>query len=188
MVNYLRLETYIIRRIHLEWQGPVDGCERAVQSLTLKATDKQDAQNPRKYRLRLNATITLDKSKENACGFLADVLIEGVFIVPDGLTPEQENSLIHGNGATLLYGVLRGELAAHTGSFPKGRLLLPTIPLRKMAQDIADKAAKKQVCDASGEKTGKRSDQKKARKSAATRASSNAPSRESTVRRAAKKK
>ncbi len=45
-------------------------------------------------------------------------------------------SLVRFNGCTILYGILRGQLANITGSFPNRKLLLPTVMMEDVVKDI----------------------------------------------------
>jgi hypothetical protein len=60
--------------------------------------------------------------------------------------------LIRVNGGTILYGILRGEIAAFTGSFPGGKFNLPTVNMMEIVKDCEEKLKQKHFAETSKEK------------------------------------
>lgn len=62
--------------------------------------------------------------------------IQGFFTFSDDLSDEQMSYLVRVNSATILYGILRGEIASVTGSFSAGKFLLPTVMMQDIVTEI----------------------------------------------------
>ena len=52
---------------------------------------------------------------------------------------EQMQALIRINGSAILYGILRGEIAVFTGSFPGGKFVLPAVYMQDVVKDVETK-------------------------------------------------
>lgn len=65
-------------------------------------------------------------------GLCFEASIEGLFVVPEQMEKERQDSLLQLNGASMLYGTLRGILITVSALMPEGRLCLPAL----LPQDI----------------------------------------------------
>lgn len=84
------------------------------------------------YRLNLILDIIPDT---NCSGYKINTEILGFFDFPENFTELKMEYLIRVNGGTILYGILRGEIANYTGSFPGGKFVLPTVSMREIVRD-----------------------------------------------------
>ena len=94
-------------------------------------------------RMVLRVTLGPDKSEEmRTCPYEIKATIEGFFTFSDELDDKQMAYLVRVNSATVLYGILRGEVASVTGSFPAGKFLLPTVMMQDVVKEIEDRKSK----------------------------------------------
>lgn len=137
MPDILQLKDFVITRLHVDWHEP--GTPLPVSSLRQQISfdydvlRKKDA--PRSFVLRLRMRLGSNTSKSKA-GYEITSEIMGLFEFPDTMDDKQMNGLVRINGGTILYGVLRGELAAFTGSFPGGKFILPAVCMQDVVAGI----------------------------------------------------
>ncbi len=63
--------------------------------------------------------------------------ISGIFSMPESIVEEAQKAfLIRVNGCTVLYGILRGQIAIYSGSFPGQQVLLPTVHMESVLREI----------------------------------------------------
>ena len=84
-------------------------------------------------------------------GIRLETQIDGYFHFPEGIDFKEMHYLAILNGSSILYGILRGQLALITGSFPGGKFMLPAVVMEdvipeviKMKQQEVEKQEKKQ--------------------------------------------
>jgi len=154
----LQLEDYYLSRFHVDFHFPKEG-KTQVDALSLSfdydTLKHVENENSRMLTLRI-AGCQLD-SKEEKIGLDFEVEINGVFIVPESLESERQEALLRYNGVSILYSTLRGVIGNLSGSFPAGRLCLPTVLPNDVVQQIE---AKKQAA----KKVAKKATKKKVRK------------------------
>lgn len=91
----------------------------------------------RQVRMLLRVKVRPDADEEvQSCPYEINAEIEGFFTFSDELTDDQMGYLIRVNSATILYGILRGEVANVTGSFPSGKFLLPTVMMQDVVKEV----------------------------------------------------
>lgn len=97
----------------------------------------------RQVRMVLRVFIEPDKDEDTqTCPYEIKAEIEGFFTFSDELSDEQMGYLTRVNSMTILYGILRGEIANVTGSFPSGKFLLPTVMMQDVVKEIEERKAK----------------------------------------------
>ncbi len=74
-------------------------------------------------------------------GFRLTVEIVGFFTIGDQIPPEKVELQTRVNGVSVLYGILRGLVANVTGSFPVGKLVLPTVMPQDIVNDVERRKA-----------------------------------------------
>lgn len=62
--------------------------------------------------------------------------IVGIFSFPEDIDDKKMAYLCRVNSMTILYGILRGEIANVTGSFPAGKYILPTVMMPDVVNEI----------------------------------------------------
>ena len=138
MPELLQLKDFFITRLHVDWHEPVGGEQHLPQFHGGVAFDydvlrKKDALRSFALRLRVKLEPKPAKSKT---GYEIDSEIMGLFDFPESMEEQQMQALIRVNGGTILYGILRGQIAAFTGSFPGGKLSLPTVYMQDVVEEV----------------------------------------------------
>ncbi len=100
-------------------------------------------QDDHKIRMVLRIKVTPDMNEEaQTCPYEIKAEIEGFFTFSEELSDKQMGYLVRVNSATILYGILRGEVANVTGSFPSGKFLLPTVMMQEVVKEIEERKEK----------------------------------------------
>ena len=90
------------------------------------------------------------------CPYSIHTEIEGIFSFPEETEELKQEYLCRVNGLTILYGILRGEIANVTGSFKNGKFVLPTVMMQDVVKEVEARKAKereaKQTADNSSGK------------------------------------
>jgi len=138
MPEILQLKDFFITRLHVDWHEPVGGGRHLPQVHGGVAFDydvlrKKDAL--RSFALRLRVKLKPKPAKSKA-GYEIDSEIMGLFDFPESMEEQQMQALIRINGGTILYGILRGQIAAFTGSFPGGKLSLPPVYMQDIVEEV----------------------------------------------------
>ena len=94
-------------------------------------------------------------------GYEIDCEIAGFFKFQDEIEPKKMAALLRVNGCTMLYGILRGQLAGITGTFPGRKFILPAFMMQDVVQEIEKtKAEKKKAANTSAPIPTKAGDKK----------------------------
>lgn len=87
------------------------------------------------HRIKMEMSFSMNAAPEeepSRCPYAIDAVIVGYFKFPQDLEDKQIAYLCRVNTMTMLYGILRGQIATMTGSFPHGKFTLPAV----MMQDV----------------------------------------------------
>lgn len=110
-----------------------------------------------KHLFRLNFRLAAKSKTPTPVDYSLDCEIVGFFRFPDDSTEETMQRLVRLNGCTILYGILRGQLANITGSFPRQKMILPTVMMEDIVRDIErQKAQARETSPPSGKKAAKK--------------------------------
>jgi hypothetical protein len=138
MTEILRLEDFAFTRLHVDWHEP-DGLLPEPSALidnTVFDYDvyrRNDAMHSLALQMRLHSSSTYEGDQ---VGYEIDTEIVGFFNFPETMTEDEIQALVRINGGTILYGIVRGEIAAFTGSFPGGKFVLPAVYMTDVVDDI----------------------------------------------------
>jgi hypothetical protein len=136
------LDEYFIHCLNVNWLNPDSNAEIESMSYSFDYDLSCHKQNNRKVRMLLSFWLGPNKDMEtSACPYEIHAKIDGYFTFNDDLDEKQMAYLSRVNSATILYGILRGEVGNVTGSFPSGKFLLPTV----MMQDVIDMIEKEKA-------------------------------------------
>lgn len=129
MINeqIIQLETFQMSKVHIEFvhtEGEPLPAGPAEHSLTIDYNVAVRADDDRRYRLSLLVSVN-----PNGSGMRIESQIDGFFQCPAEMPVPVRNGTIRVNGGTILYGLLRGQLAAISGSFPSGPYILSTVSM-----------------------------------------------------------
>jgi hypothetical protein len=140
----LQLNDFSISKLHIEKN------DKPVNIAPFKAkvgySVQQHKENNDLYKLNFSFDGSSLKSN-NEIDFLVHSEMCGFFSFPDGYTVEEKESLIRVNGLTILYGILRGQIAMCTGSFPGGKITLPTLSMYEIVMKAEANLKKNQIKD-----------------------------------------
>ena len=146
-MSFLQLEDYFLTRLHVDFHFPKK-TEVQVEELSVDfdydSLTHQDDPLRRMLTLRIRAGERSKGGEEIA--HQVDCEINGQFRIPEDVPKEHHEGLVCINGLSILYSTLRGIIGNLSGSFPSGRLCLPTInpgDVVKRVQKAKSKAAKK---------------------------------------------
>lgn len=141
------LETFNINNLHVEsLNADQDGNFSAMVSFDYNILCQKD--NPRIKKMVMKFSITPNQEDETPrCPYAIDVEIEGIFSFPDDMPEEKVDLIVRVNGMTILYGILRGEIANVTGSFKSGKFILPTVMMQDVVKDIEARKTKHDTQD-----------------------------------------
>ena len=138
MSDILNLEGFFITKLSAEVispkEIPPEGIHQDVNhnvSITYNVARRIDDET--RYKMQLCITL-----HPNEFGWKIDSEIEGYFKCPDSWELSLREGMIRVNGGTILYGILRGQLAAFTGAFPPGAFLLPTINMNDVVRQAEE--------------------------------------------------
>lgn len=129
MINeqIIQLETFHMSKVHIEFvhtEGEPLPAGPTEHSMTIDYNVAIRADDDRRYRLSLLVSVN-----PNGSGMRIESQIDGFFQCPVEMPVPVRNGTIRVNGGTILYGLLRGQLAAISGSFPSGPYILPTVSM-----------------------------------------------------------
>jgi hypothetical protein len=128
--DILLLNDFILTKMTIEW---IPGTEESLPynlGINYKVFQRKD--NNKRFRLNFSLDIS---PESNNCGYKINTEIIGFFEFPEKFSQNQSEYLIRVNGGTILYGILRGEIANFTGSFPGGKFVLPTVSMREIVKN-----------------------------------------------------
>lgn len=125
------LDEFFMTRVNVAWHessqpGTVDLDFRFDYDVAKHTTETN--------RFRLAFRLGVKSKTPMPVDYSLDCEIVGFFHFPPETTDDAMQRLIRLNGSTILYGVLRGQLAHITGSFPRQKLILPTV----MMEDVVN--------------------------------------------------
>lgn len=157
------LEEFFMTRVNVAWHEPAESGSVEIDFLfdydvARHATEKN------RFRLAFRVGV---KSKTPApVDYSLDCEIVGFFSFPAGTTDELMQRLVRLNGCTILYGILRGQLANITGSFPRQKLILPTVMMEDVVHQIEQEKSQARVAKPSGARKAAKKTAKRAKPSA----------------------
>lgn len=70
------------------------------------------------------------------CPYKINAEITGIFTISEEAPKEQMPFISRVNTLTILYGILRGEVANVTGSFQNGKFILPTVMMQDVVKEV----------------------------------------------------
>lgn len=133
------LEEFYLTRVNVAWVEPPAEIEELDLNLAFDYSVFRHKDDPLRYRLTLRLSSV--PQSPDPMGYQMDCEISGFFRFPEDSTEPKREYLIRVNGCTILYGILRGQFAGITGSFPNRPLLLPTVMMEDVVKEIEAKRA-----------------------------------------------
>lgn len=127
------LEEFFMTRVNLAWHDPKESTTVAVEHKFDYDVYRNSGQ---KNLFRLVFRFALSSQTPVPVGYALDSEMVGYFSFPEGTSDEKMQALIRYNGCTILYGILRGQIANIAGSFPHAKLILPTVMMEEVVNEI----------------------------------------------------
>lgn len=127
------LEEFFFTKIHVAWHEPAKAGSAEVDYLFDYEIGRHADE---KNRYRLVFRVGAHPRSSIPAGYVMDSEVVGFFRFPPDMVREMMERLIRINGCTILYGILRGHLATVSGTFPGRKLLLPTVMMEEVVQEI----------------------------------------------------
>lgn len=143
MTNILQLKDFVITRILVEWQAskkPVDYVDISKTDVFIDYDVLRDPETDKSLALQFRVKVAPPKKDET--GYIVESEVVGFFTFPETMEEEQVQYLARVNGGTILYGILRGQVALLTGSFPGGKYMLPAIYMPDVVAMVEESKAK----------------------------------------------
>ena len=143
MKKYIELKDFCIKHLHVDWFFSEEMPKKVPKENPF--IDYVILRNPENsHEFSMTLTIEAISDKEPKVGsFLVKATLMGLFTFTKESKEEEMQYLIRVNGATILYGLLRGHLATITGAFPKGgKYILPSIYMQEIIPKIEKRKTK----------------------------------------------
>ena len=143
MPDILQLKDFMITRLHVDWQAPENPVEyvgKPEEDLFIDYKVLRNAEE--QHSLALEFRVKRTPKGKFAAGYSIECEIVGFFDFPETMEEEKIQYLVRFNGGTILYGILRGQIALFTGSFPDGKYTLPAISMQDVVKQVEATHAK----------------------------------------------
>ena len=143
----LQLDNFYISKLHIDWEDASDKVTKFKVYVDYSVQQHKELKDKFKLNFSFRGSTMVNKKKS---GFFVDTDMCGFFTFPEGYDEDEKQVLIRVNGLTILYGILRGQIALCTGSFPEGKITLPTLNMFEIVKKAEAKLEKK-VSDSTSE-------------------------------------
>lgn len=161
-----QLDDFFFTHLEVKWNEP----EATTDVTSLTSRFDYDVfrrnDNDHHYMLRFRSAFEEKTDDDRTVGFEIESTLAGLISLPEKTCAEDCEKIVRFNGVALLWGVLRGQLATMTGSFPGGKFNLPTIMPDEIVKMVEARKAEKAK---STKKSAKKASKKKAMKKARTK-------------------
>jgi preprotein translocase subunit SecB len=156
------LDEFFMTRVNVAWHEPSQPGNVEIDYLFDYDVARHATE---KTRFRLAFRVGVKSKTPAPVDYSLDCEIVGFFRFPEDSTEESMQRLIRFNGCTILYGILRGQLANITGSFPRQKLILPTVMMEDVVNQIEQEKAQARAAKPSGAKKAAKKTAKRAKPS-----------------------
>lgn len=137
------LDQFFINKLWVEWLKPDPAIDKESVSFGFDYDLSCKKENPRLIRMVMRLILGPNEAEaDGTCPYAIDTEIEGFFKFDDDIEDRKVGYLCRVNSLTILYGILRGEIANVTGSFPGGKYILPTVMMQDVVNEIEERKAK----------------------------------------------
>lgn len=134
----LELLSFHMNSINIQWFSEQD-VNNIKYNLDFGYTIASNTSENNLYRLVLTCKFNSSKPK---AGFKIEATITGYFSTPDANDEKKNLNLVCYNGGMILIGTLRGIIANMTGTFPGGKIDLPSINMNELIEYVEKKRQK----------------------------------------------
>jgi hypothetical protein len=136
-----QLEEFFITRLHIDHRQQTAPEKQPAHHLGYGFDYVIGKHKEDECRYRMSFQFTAEEFSENEqpVGLKLDAEIVGFFSINPDLEKKKREALAQLNGASLLYGILRGVVATATGVFPEKKLNLPTVSPQEIVKLVHEK-------------------------------------------------
>ena len=138
MAKILHLRNFVVTRLHADWHQKKEAVSENTPVQETYGIDYDVLRNneaPTSFALKFRHRYYQEVVGEKT-GLELESEIVGFFDFGDSLDESMMQTLIRVNGCAILYGILRGQVASFTGSFPDGKCLLPTLSMQDVVKQV----------------------------------------------------
>lgn len=128
----------------MQWIAPVDKPKEFKVKVSVDYHVLQHKEDSRRFRLKLTVKVK-NADVKSKVGWIIDSEMHGEFLFPEEFEERHIPVAIRVNGGSILYGILRGQIASATGSFPPGKFVLPAVAMQDIVMAREKARAKKQA-------------------------------------------
>jgi preprotein translocase subunit SecB len=137
-VPVCQLEDFHFTRLSVLWHEPQESVSVEVHhSFDYEIGRHKTDVNCYRLEFRFNVA----PGTPEPVGYVIDTEIVGFFRIAGNTSPEKADYLALLNGCTILYGILRGQIAALTGCFPQEKFVLPSVMMEDVIRDVEQQKA-----------------------------------------------
>jgi preprotein translocase subunit SecB len=154
MKEHIKLDDFYMTELHVDFNNSGDKENLPPENPWLDYNVLRNPDNDRQFALVL-CVKSYSEMESSSSGYLIESEIQGIFSFSEESSEEEMQYLIRINGANILYGILRGQIAATTGTFPNGKFVLPAVYMHKVLPEI-DKRKKPTTAKAKKAKMSKK--------------------------------
>lgn len=134
----LNLDKFELTRLFIEHLGPLPEGSKIDYNAELTYCVNPCESDIERFSLTLSVNLKpLDTA--NPVGCRVDAKINGYFHLPAFVDEGKRMQYLRLNGCAILYGVVRGLVAAATGPFPGGCFQMPTVNIVSLVNEIDQK-------------------------------------------------
>ncbi len=138
----LQLEEFLIIKLNIEHIEATNKIDSEKFNIKLDYDVAIHADNDKLFRLDFRVKI---KPKKGDSGKSIDAELLGFFSFPPNTDESDMQYFVRINGCTMLYSLLRGQVAMITGSFPDGKFNLPSILMHDKIMKIEKSKSKEKI-------------------------------------------
>jgi preprotein translocase subunit SecB len=138
MKKIIELNDFFITKINIEWASSIPDIEK---NPYIDYEILRNPKNDREFGMRLYVRAQT-KSESNKERLNIEAGILGFFSFFEGVDEKDKQIMIRLNGATILYGLLRGHLTSILGAFPCGHFVLPSLYMSEIIPEIEERKNK----------------------------------------------
>lgn len=162
MSAVIELLDFVMRRLQVLPPEAPDSSASGTRTVKIEFVQLVKKDDHSKHTVALRIKSQPGIGKEGVLGPIIEAEIVGLIRCPEELPEERRAYMALYNGAVILYGLLRGQVAASTGAFPGGVVKLPSVDMKAMVD--AWVAAQREEPAAKPEVPAKRKTRKAPRK------------------------
>jgi preprotein translocase subunit SecB len=131
------LEQFFVNKLQVDWLDPNPDIETESGKYGFDYDLSCNTENPNIIRMVMRFAFgPHDQDEEVTCPYKIFTEIEGVFNFSEDIEDSKMGYLCRVNSLTILYGILRGEIANITGSFRNGKFILPTVMMQDVVKEV----------------------------------------------------